>query len=391
MRSVHDIPVLTNTPVLVRAALNVPIADGSVANEYRLRRALGTLRFLAHEGARTVVISHLGEKGTETLEPVAKRLGTLLPQVHFCPSTTGAEARAAVRALLPGHILVLENLRRNRGEVTNDPAFAAELASLADLYVEDSFDTCHRKHASIIGVPTLLPAYAGLLLEEEVHALTAALTPTTPNIAIIGGAKFATKEPVLTKLLLTYAHVFVGGALANDFLRATGHEVGKSLVADDAPAHLADLARHPRLLVPTDVIVVPAAQLSAPDAVQHARVKPVRGIGPNDVIVDVGPETSRRLATLIGSATQVLWNGPLGNYERGFSAATDNLAQAIAASQAHAVVGGGDTIAAIEKLGLFSKFSFVSTGGGAMLDFLAYGTLPGISVLNEHAREYARR
>lgn len=382
MRSIHDIPTLSNTPVLVRAALNVPLEGAAIANEYRLQRALATLRLLSQQGARTIVISHLGEKGTETLAAVAARLGELMPYVHFCPTTVGPEARAAVRELMPGHVLVLENLRRSRGEAGNDPQFARELASLADVFVQDSFDTCHRKHASIVTVPTLLPSYAGVVVAEEVRALTAALSPQTPNLAIIGGAKFSTKEPVLTKLLTTYEQVFVGGALANDFLRASGYAVGKSLVSADAPAHLTELARHPRIVLPTDVLVVSSGALAHEGASSQAIVKPIKGIGEDEVIVDVGPQTAARLGALAGQAKHILWNGPLGNYERGFSAGTDTLAQAIARSGAHSIVGGGDTIASIERLKLFSKFSFISTGGGAMLDFLADGTLPGIAALD---------
>ena len=224
MRSVRDIRLLENVPVLVRAALNVPIANGKVANEYRLRRALPTIRFLAERGARVVLISHIGEKGTETLAPVAEALGKMMPNVSFFPETIGARARTAIHDLTPGAILVLENLRRNAGEQANDRAFAKELAALADIFVQDSFDTCHRMHASIVGVPELLPSYAGFLLEEEVRELTAALAPKHPALAVIGGMKFSTKEPVLTKLLATYDHVFVGGALANDFLKASGKE-----------------------------------------------------------------------------------------------------------------------------------------------------------------------
>ncbi len=376
MRSVRDIPVLHNIPVVVRGALNVPIEAGAVTNAYRLERALPTLRFLTERGARVVLISHLGEKGTETLEPVATALKKLLPHVSFCKTTIGHEARAAVRALLPGHVLVLENLRRNHGETMNDQAFAKELAHLGDVFVQDSFDTCHRVHASIVGVPKFLPAYAGLLVEEEVHALTRALTPHTPSVAIIGGAKFSTKEPVLETLVGRYDHLMVGGALANDFLKAAGYAVGKSLVSSSS-ASIQSLLKRKNVLLPVDVAVVPHATPSR----EHARVVTVDAVGDDDMIVDVGPQTILEWQKHIHGARTILWNGPLGNYERGFTNATDAAAKAIAASGAHALVGGGDTIASIERLGLFSKFSFVSTGGGAMLDFIAKGTLPGIAAL----------
>lgn len=377
MRSVRDIGVFENIPILVRAALNEPTKHGVVANEYRLRRALPTLRFLTERGARVIVISHIGEKGIETLAPVAQELGKLISGVSFCPETIGAGVRSAVRNLSAGNVLVLENLRRNRGEMLNDASFAHELAALADVFVEDSFDTCHRKHASIVSVPKLLPSYAGILLEEEIEVLSRARTPDHPALAVIGGAKFNTKEPVLTALLATYDHVFVGGALASDVLKAAGHEVGKSLVSSDANTRIAKLLSSPKLVVPVDVVVVPGTATTR----DQARVTSVEQIGVDEVILDIGPATCALLANRVRKAKTILWNGPLGNYENGFVDATDKLARAIASADVHSVVGGGDTVAAIEKLGLFSRFSFVSTGGGAMLDFLAYGTLPGIEAL----------
>lgn len=381
MRSVRDMPAYTGVPVLVRAALNVPLESGRVANDYRLKKALPTIRFLAERGAKVVLISHIGEAGTETLAPVAEALGRLLPRVSFCPETIGEKARAAVRALPPGGVLVMENLRRHKGETANDPAFAKELALLADAFVEDSFDTCHRRHASIVTLPTLLPSYAGLLLEEEEAALSGALTPAHPALAVIGGAKFATKERVLETLLAAYDHVFVGGALANDFLKAKGYEVGASLVSGGDPAELGALLANERLMLPADVRAAPSVCAADMDACQKARVARAGAVRPDETILDEGPATEALLADLVGNAQAVLWNGPLGNYENGFIEATDALARAIAASSAHSVVGGGDTVASIETLGLIPRFSFVSTGGGAMLEFLACGTLPGLAAL----------
>ena len=381
MRTVRDIPVFQNIPILVRASLNVPIENGKVVNDYRLRRALLTIKFLAEHGARVVLISHLGEKGTETLAPVAEALGTLIPDVSFFGETVGAGAREAVHNLSPGNILVLENLRRNQGEVKNERTFASELASLADVFVEDSFDTCHRMHASIVGVPTLLPSYAGLVVEEEVIELTRALTPAKSSLAVIGGAKFSTKEAVLEKLLETYAHVFVGGALANDFLKASGVEVGKSLVSGADPGAINNLLANPKLVIPIDSIVIPAGVLGNPYPRKYAGIASNGDVKSDEVILDHGPGTTALLAGHTKKTKTILWNGPLGNYENGFVDATNGLARAIAGSGAHSLVGGGDTIAAIEGLGLLPRFSFVSTGGGAMLDFLAQGTLPGIEVL----------
>lgn len=381
MRSVRDIPALHGIPVLVRTAMNVPIENGVVANDYRLRRALPTIEYLAARGARVILASHIGEQGTETLRPVAEALAAFIPNVSFCESTIGEAAREAVRALHPGGILVLENLRRHKGETANDLQFAKELALLADVFVQDSFDTCHRLHASMVGVPKLLPSYAGLLLEEEVTELKKALTPQSPSLAVIGGAKFSTKEPVLKTLLAAYDHVFVGGALANDFLKASGHKVGASLVSGASLDEAKALSENPRLVLPLDVVVVPSRMLDAPEVRLHARATAHDDIKEGEAVLDVGPVSVAHLASLAREAKTVLWNGPLGNYERGFVDATDGLARAIAGSHAHSVVGGGDTVAAIETLGTLHTFSFVSTGGGAMLDLLAYGTLPGIEVL----------
>lgn len=385
MRSVRDIKIFENIPILVRAALNMPIENGVIRNDYRLRRALPTILFLTERGARVVLVSHIGDTGTETLAPVASALGKLVPGVSFFQETVGAQARKAVRSLLPGNVLVLENLRRDVGEKMNDPTFAKELAALGDIFVEDSFDTCHRAHASIVGIPKFLPSYAGLLLEEEVAALKTALTPSAPSFAAIGGAKFNTKEAVLETLLQRYDKVFVGGALANDFLKAKGQEVGKSLVSGADPKKIMGLLANPKLVLPLDSLVIPVSAIGALDAREHMRVRASGQVAPNEMIVDHGPATSALLVEIVRGVKTVLWNGPLGNYENGFIDATDALARAVASSSAYSVVGGGDTIASIESLGLLPRFSFVSTGGGAMLDFLAQGTLIGIDALDTHS------
>ncbi|MCX6786965.1 MAG: phosphoglycerate kinase [Candidatus Kaiserbacteria bacterium] len=358
MRSIRDIKLFENIPIVVRAAMNVPIENGTVVSDYRLRRAVPTIRFLAERGAKVVLISHIGEKGTETLAPAAKALGNIISGVSFFPETVGVNVRAAIRDLAPGHILVLENLRRNAGEVKNDRTFARELAALGDLFVEDCFDTCHRAHASIVGIPELLPSYAGFLLEDEVRELSRALVPKHPALAVIGGIKFSTKEAVLTKLLATYDHVFVGGALANGFLKASGQNVGKSIVSNTDENTIKKFLANQKLVLPVDSVIA------------------------HEAIVDHGPGTIALLAGLVQKAKNIIWNGPLGNYENGFSGATDAFAHAVADSSAHSIIGGGDTVAAVERLGLLPRFSFVSTGGGAMLDFLARGTLPGIEALS---------
>lgn len=360
----------------MRTSLNVPLENGKVANAFRLRSSLPTIQFLMKAGARVILASHIGRADTETLRPVYDALRPMIPGITFAEEAIGPSARKAVRAVSPGGVVLLENLRRYRGETMNDPAFAKELASLADVFVQDNFDTCHREHASFVGVPKLLPSYAGFAVEREVKELTKALAPRSPSFAIISGAKFETKEPILTKLLAIYDHVFVGGALANDFLQAAGHQVGKSLVSGADPKRLDALLSNEKLLLPVDVIVAPAgAGRSA------ARVAPLGKIAQHEAILDVGPETVSMLQGLVAKAKTILWNGPLGNYENGFTDGTLGLARAIAASAAYSVIGGGDTVAVVEELGANDQFSFVSTGGGAMLEFLIKGTLPGIRAL----------
>ncbi len=374
MKSVRDIPTLENVPVLVRAALNVPIADGKVAGSFRLRRAVPTIEYLAKRHARVVLIGHIGEQGTETLAPVYEAMKEYFPRIRFCSVSTGPEAREAVRSLPSGEVLMLENLRRHRGEKMNDEAFARELAQLADVFVEDSFDVCHRQHASVVGVPAFLPSYAGLLVEEEVRELSRALKPKSPSLAIIGGAKFATKEPVLKRLLALYSTVFVGGALANDLMKAKGFPVGQSLVSLREDTSVDEIVRHKKLLLPIDYTVS--------ENEEGRRISDQNSVLDSESIMDDGPETIALLGRHAQKAKTILWNGPLGNYEHGYTEGTEGLARALAQSKAHTIVGGGDTVAAIEHLGLNDRFSFISTGGGAMLEYLSAGTLPGLEVLS---------
>lgn len=377
MRSVHDIPSLHDLPVLVRTSLNVPIENGKVVNSYRLKKALPTIEYLRKQGARVVLIGHLGEKGTETLAPVYEAMKVLVPGLLFCEATTGKVAREAVRNLHAGGVVMLENLRRNVGETKNSKEFAEALSELGDIFVQDSFDVCHRAHASVVGVPELLAPYAGLQVIEEVEQLRKALTPKAPSLAIIGGAKFSTKEPVLERLLEVYDHVFVGGALANDFMKEKGFPVGKSLVSADVDKEeLGALLKNPRLILPLDEIVALPGSTS-----DKSSVVSLDAVPDTDAILDDGPKTVEYLASLAEGANTILWNGPLGNYEKGFVESTEGLAKAVAKSKAFSILGGGDTVATVEKLRLQDSFSFISTGGGAMLDFLAKGTLPGLKAL----------
>lgn len=382
MKTVRDIPELTNKRVLLRTALNTPIADGKVVNTFRLQAALPTIAYLKERQARVILISHVsGETGlkekADTLEPMWRAMQAFIPDIRFCPEAVGSRAQQAVAELPPGGVLMLENLRRHPGEESNDPEFAKAVAALGDLFVQDQFDVSHRNHAGIVGIPNYLPSYAGFLLEKEVMELSKALSPDAPSVAIISGAKFSSKEPVIKKLMAIYDHVMVGGALANDFLRAKGYFLGASLVSDRDAQEFTRLMEHASLLIPVDAIVAPLGARR-----EQGRVSDLTDIQANEAILDVGPRTSEMLAEHIRNARSVLWSGPLGNYENGFMDGTAALAQTIAESSAHSVVGGGDTIVAIETLGLSDRFSFLSTGGGAMLDFLSEGTLPGIEALS---------
>lgn len=376
MRSVRDIEVLEGIPVLLRTSLNAPMQDGKVVDDFRLKSALPTIEYLRSHHAKVILISHVSGKGTETLYPVYEALSKMVRGLQWCPVATGKEARAAVRSLSAGDVLLLENLRRDTREEANDPEFAKELAMLADVFVQDSFDVCHREHASVVGVPTLLSSYAGLTLEAEVAALSTALSPKSPSLAVIAGAKFSTKEPVLRRLISLYDHVFVGGALANDFLRAKGYSVGASLVSGIEDPRLTELLKNPKLITPVDVVVAKHGEDST-----ASRTAALDDIQAGEMVLDAGPHTAAALVALVNQARTVLWNGPLGKTEEGFTTATKTLAQAIAGSKAHSLLGGGDSVDVVDDLGLAGDFSFVSTGGGAMLDYLAYGTLPGLQAL----------
>lgn len=371
MRDIRDVAILEDIPVLVRASLNVPIEAGEVRSSFRLKKARKTIEYLQDRGARVIVCGHIGRDPHASLRPVFEYFKRNLSRVSFSDEVVGSRVRERVHDMQAGDILILENVRRQQGEVANDREFAKELAYLADVFVQDAFDTCHRKHASIVGIPEYLPSYAGLLLQEEVEGLSRALEPKTPSLAVVGGAKFLTKIPFIETLLKNYDQVFIGGALGNDILQARGLEVGKSLVSGKSET-LKTFAYNERLIPPLDVVV------GSPQEKIH---KTASEVLPTETIFDIGPNTFEEMKEIIANAKTILWNGPMGNYEDGFTEGTMILAELIAESHAHSVVGGGDTIAAIDTLNIAHKFSFVSTGGGSMLDFISTGSLPGIDVL----------
>ena len=386
-RSLDDLDV-AGRRVLVRADLNVPISDGAVGDDTRVRAALPTLRALMERGARVIVVSHLGRpKGGPSpelsLAPVAARLGELLGEpVRLADAVVGPTVAAAVEALAPGEALLLENVRFEPGEEANDPALARALASLADVYVNDAFGTAHRAHASTVGIAAHLPSCAGYLLRRESETLSALLdNPARPFVGILGGAKVSDKLAVAGNLLERLDALLLGGGMANTFLLAAGHAVGASLcepdLADEAAAILAKgRALGVPILLPTDVVVASSV------AAESGQVVPVAEV-PNDaMILDIGPATVAAFAERIAGAGTVFWNGPMGVAERpAFARGTLGVARAVAACDGFTVVGGGDSIAALEATGLADSVSFVSTGGGASLELLEGRSLPGIAAL----------
>ncbi|OGZ07040.1 MAG: phosphoglycerate kinase [Candidatus Lloydbacteria bacterium RIFCSPLOWO2_01_FULL_50_20] len=365
---------LAGKRVLLRVDLNVPLEAGEVRDAYRIEQSIPTIDLLRNKGARVVLLAHIGKgKPEDTLGPVAKWLNKKFP-LTFLDRLTSPENVRVINAMHDGDVVLLENLRHDPGEEKNDPSFASYLASLGDIYVNDAFGVSHRAHASVVGITALLPSYAGLLLAEEVKQLAAAFTPGHPFLFILGGAKISTKMPLLKKFLNVADHVFVGGVAANDFLKVCGHEVGRSVIDLAELDGIKSYSAHERLILPSDVVVKNEA---------GAEVRGVDGVAEGDMIVDVGTKTIQGLEEIVARAALIVWNGPLGYYEAGYTEGTRELLSLIANSRATSIIGGGDTVALINEMGFSDRFSFVSTGGGAMLDYLANETLPGIDALTK--------
>lgn len=375
--------------VFLRADLNAPLEDGHVTDDLRLQASLQTLRYLLDGGGRVVMASHLGRPKGEvnpefSMAPVAARLSELLGRpVQAAKDVVGEDALRRAGALEPGQVLLLENLRFDPGETSNDDAFADALASLADVYVNDAFGAAHRAHASIAGVPARIPGYAGFLLEQELDVLgKLASDPKRPYVAVLGGAKVSDKLTVLENLLSKVDAIAVGGAMCFTFLAAEGHDIGASRVEEDQIDSVRALVAGARergvsVELPTDVVVAPEFDRDAPAT--RVRVGEI----PNDQMgLDIGPDTGGRYAGIIDAAASVFWNGPMGVFEwPAFASGTRTVAEAMARSGGFTVVGGGDSAAAIRQFGLDTAVSHVSTGGGASLELLEGKALPGVQAL----------
>jgi phosphoglycerate kinase len=377
--------------VLVRVDFNVPIVEGKITDKTRLIASLPTVRHLSDEGAKVMLCSHLGRpKGKPnpefSLKPVAAAFSELLGKpVAFASECVGPEAEAAVAKMQPGDVLLLENLRFHAEEEKNDEAFARALASLADLYVNDAFGTAHRAHASTVGVTQFLPAAAGLLLSKEIEVLGGALEhPKRPFVAILGGAKIVDKIPVIENLLGKVDALLLGGGMAYTFLAAEGLEVGKSLLDEERiPLAKELLARAKNkgvaLELPKDVVVTTELKEDAPRKVVDCSAIPPDWMG-----ADIGPETVKVFSGHIRGASTIIWNGPMGVFEIApLAEGTRAIAEALAASEATTIVGGGDVVAALEQMKMADKISHISTGGGASLEFLEGKTLPGVAALQD--------
>lgn len=372
MKSIAKAHIKKGTYVLVRADFNVPVKDGKALDETRIKVAYPTIDLLRKKGARIILLSHIGRDPEETLRPVANVLKRKYGKDFLClPEVLGERVLETRESMRNGQILLLGNVRSLPGEKAGDKDFAQALAALGDMYVNEAFPVSHRADASIVALPKLLPHFAGLQFEREVKELSRVLKPTHPFIFILGGAKAETKLPLLKRFLKTADTVFVGAILANDFFKAKGYEVGKSKVDEGLPP-LGSLLKNKKLILPETVVV---EKNKIPVTVS------ANAVLKEENIFDISVESIEKLTPQITKAKLILWNGPMGWYEGGYTKATEKLLDLLSKTKAKVIIGGGDTSVLVEKKKMAHKFTFVSTGGGATLEFLAQGTLPGIKVL----------
>ncbi len=372
MQSVTKASIKKGIYVLVRADFNVPVNNGKVLDETRIKVAYPTIDFLCKKGARVILLSHIGRNPDETLRPVANVLKRKYGKQFLClPEVLGERVLETREGMLNGQVLLLGNLRSLPGEKAGDKDFAEALAALGDVYVNEAFPVSHRADASIVALAKLLPHYAGIQFEREVKELSRVLKPAHPFMFILGGAKAETKLPLLKRFLKTADTVFVGAILANDFFKAKGYEVGVSKVDEGLPP-LGAILKSKKLTLPETVVV---SKNKMPVTV------PVTNVAKDEGILDISVESIEALAPKISKAKLILWNGPMGYYEGGYVKATEKLLDLLSKTKAKVIIGGGDTSVLVERKKMAHKFTFVSTGGGATLEFLADGTLPGIKAL----------
>ncbi|MBP5166904.1 MAG: phosphoglycerate kinase [Oscillospiraceae bacterium] len=376
--------------VLMRCDFNVPMKDGLISDDTRIAAALPTVEYILDNGGCAILCSHLGRPKGEvkpefSLAPVAVRLGELLERpVKMAPDCVGAETAAMAAALKPGEVLLLENLRFHAAEEKNDPAFASELASMADLYVSDAFGTVHRAHASTAGVAAFLPSCCGFLIEKELSAIGGALeNPSRPMTAVLGGAKVADKLAVIDNLLDRADVLLIGGGMAFTFIKAMGGNIGRSLLDAEKLDYVSSMLEKAKkngvkLLLPTDAVAAPSVDSAEGVPCPADRI-------PEDMMgLDIGEETRRLFAEEIERSGTVIWNGPMGVFEQpAFAAGTEAVAKAMARCKGTTVIGGGDSVAAVQKLGLAGRMTHISTGGGASLEFMEGKELPGIACLED--------
>lgn len=372
MKTIKDLKNIKGKKVIVRVDFNVPIKDGKILDDFRINKVIPTIKYLQKMNAKVILISHLGDDGSISLSIVSSKLKKLLDNFEFINAPIFSnQTEDTINKMKNGQVILLENLRSEIGEKKNSPSFARALSRYGEIYVNDAFSVSHRDHASITGITKYLPGYAGLLLVSEVLNLSKVFSPKHPFLFILGGLKFDTKIPLLKKFIRVADHIFIGGAIANDFFKAKNYEIGTSLVGEKN-FQIPLLLKSKNLILPTDVKVNKNGKI-------HSTLP--SNVAIDECIVDIGPDSVLELKNLIAKSHFILWNGPLGKYENGFGGGTEEILKIISKSKVDNVIGGGDTVSLITKLKIEKKLGFVSTGGGAVLDFLAKGTLPGIRVL----------
>lgn len=376
MKCIHEVSpeLLKGKRIIVRTDFNVPLSSkGNILEPARIDVALKTITYLKNSGARIILISHIGRDPQETLEPVFKYLKTKL-KISFVPNWNEVEIAENVGKLIEGQVLLLQNLRSKPEEEENTFAFSNFLASLAEIYVNDAFSVSHRAHASVVGIPAIIKSYCGCQFKLEFEAISKVFTPQHPFVVLMGGSKFETKIPVIESLIPQADTIFVGGALANDILKANGYEVGQSKVNDMNEEYANKIFTTEKVMLVKDVKV---------KSLFFAKNKSLKEVTTKDKIIDGGIETANNLAQKIKEAQLIVWNGPFGTFEQGNSFLSKKVIDAVADSKAYSIVGGGDTVAEIKKLGKEKVFDFISLSGGAMLEFIADKTLVGIDALEK--------